>query len=231
MANRAFLYSSATDAADFQHDNLILEASYSVPLCWLAIAGAEDMRVPSGETGQPVLVIPLAEARRRFAERAPILRKYFTNIEEWLSAWQQMLEIVAGPYLKAQVGEILAMYEEEEHMLTDALDLFAGQTPQALATLLQLTFLRDKYNRSARTLEDDLLPFFLVGGKCAPWLPWTDPDEQDDVDDEIPMIPNPEPILSRVTAQPKAYPAPTTPAAPAKPAPVAKKAWWEVWKK
>jgi len=217
---RASLYSSANESETFDNDTLLVEARYSVPLCWLAIAASEDAR-PAPDGGRSLLVIPLAAARQRFAARRAIIEKCFSNIDLWLTAWHKMLEMAAGPYLKMQVGEILAEYEDEDVMLAEALSFFATPAPPALATLLQLTLLRDKYNRSAHTLNDDMLAFFLVGGKCAPWLPWSDPGEDDEID-EIPLLRMQEPAPP--PRQPLPRPAPKAP-------PAAKKPWWQIWKK
>jgi hypothetical protein len=253
MADRASLFLSANDATDFENDTLIVEGHYACPLCWLAMASAEDLRTPSC-TDSPMLVISLEDARRRFTARLPLVQEHFKNTGPWLSAWQQMLETASEPYLKVDVSDILSMYLEEVETLTGALAFFEHPAPEALTTLLQLTMLRDKYNKFTRTLgKDDSLPYLLVGIKIAEWLPWTDP--ADEVKPEAPAIiapaPDPEPIPQPAEAEPRmdmarahailqqasrsTEPTPAT-SKPATARVTAKKAadgkpWWQVWKK
>ena len=73
MANHATLFTSSNDSLSCESDELILMANYAVPLCWLAMCSPEHLQHAQDEEGQeiPMLVIPLAEARRNFATRHP----------------------------------------------------------------------------------------------------------------------------------------------------------------
>lgn len=182
MANRAFLLTSVNeDLIDLdQGDTGVLGANYTIPLLWLTMFTPQDIQHYQEEEMEiPFLVGSVERAKECFAPRAELLRRFFTNIDADLAAWQHLLSMLTHPYVKAEIFEIVFMHDEGEQLLKDALAFFDTPTESAFQALLDITALSDYYDASAKAvIETEWRQNLILGWKDADWVPWSDPDDE-----------------------------------------------------
>jgi len=183
MANRAYLLSSkSADPQALDQSTCLLEATYAIPLFWMALFSHDDLiNLATDETSAaiPYLATTVAHAKQRFVARNSCLLQYFVNVESYIPQWQQLLSLVTDPYLCGQVAEIVAMTEGDERTVANALAFFEKPNELTLNALLRVSGLRDYYNPEQRTLRTDPVVHYLINGvKTAAWVPWRDPDEK-----------------------------------------------------
>jgi hypothetical protein len=167
MANRACLY--AEDIPELgkakrgarRRTFIIGGAAYSVPVFWSFAYDAENLveyRCESEDGGSfviPALVSDMESVRRRLEERDALARSLFPQYPAVWEEWRQAVESVRRRYLKADLGEIWCLYEDNDELrgyLAAGLAWLRGGPKVGLDYLLGMAGI-DTYDPKTRTFS------------------------------------------------------------------------------
>lgn len=206
MSNRSYLtvgdheriYPAFGDLPFNPMQNVALACDGCVPLLWLALFTAEDLRAHTFELqGQKIEAVapvgPRTPAVARLRARAPFLNEQFKEqggVQEFIELLARHLESVAGSFVSIELEEIEALNAEYDiaDVLKVALQRLDAEDSSCLDLLIPLsTVLEDRSflppERAAQSgqREDLWNVYRLIGGGWLLPTPWDQIDERIDL--------------------------------------------------
>jgi hypothetical protein len=135
----------------------ILESEYTVPIFWLTLFGPENIKTyidPDDEIDIPYLVDSVANAKDRFKQRLPELRKVFKNIDLYVPYWQKWLDDIDREFIKVQLFEILEMSDDGYDLLEPALKFLEDPKQETMLAFMRLTDFPYIIDQDTHTIVD-----------------------------------------------------------------------------
>jgi hypothetical protein len=166
MSNQACLLADDTPHPPSpEHDDepetnrlFVAGCAYQVPVFWLFCFGAEDLTHYEDDEGPvPALIAEMDKVRQRLADRDQRARELFPEHVAIWERWCQAIDAIDRQYLKADVGEIQMLCDDEDELacqLSEALDWFELENDLERDHLLALAGITT-YDAKTRTFTFD----------------------------------------------------------------------------
>jgi len=134
----------------------IRQSNDTVPVFWQMLFSPENVETywdEDNEMDTPYLIAPVAEARARFEQRLPEARKAFSNLDDFLPQWMEVLNGISQRYIKVELSEILEMTEGGYDELVPALKFFDELTQEHAIAFMSLSSLSDVYDVESQIIS------------------------------------------------------------------------------